>query len=72
MLHVFGLSVLDAGNQLTSSDTIAPQLISHITRETYCNLVRSRLKKRFAALASRRAARNIGGLPTPIAARRRR
>ena len=48
-------SDLDTGKQLTPSDAIAAQLVGHDHPRTYCKPFRSRLKKRFAALASRRA-----------------
>ena len=52
IVQISALSVLDAAKQLTLSDAMAPQLLGH---GTYCKPFRSCLKKRFMALASRRA-----------------
>ena len=54
IVQISALSVLDAGKQLTLSDTIAPQLVSHDHSREVLQTLQKRLKKRFAALASRR------------------
>ena len=54
IVQVSALSVLDAGKQLTASDTIASQLVGHDHPREVLQTLQKRLKKRFAALASRR------------------
>ena len=55
IIQISTLSMFDAGKQLTLSNAIAPQLVGHDHTWSYGRPVSNRLKKRFAAWASRRA-----------------